>query len=69
MWLWVVLGILVLGVLFFLYLYSTPATVEEPAGSLFPAADELTAVEQELGAVDLEGLDAELGDIEKELAQ
>lgn len=70
-WLWVVLGVAVVVVLALVfYLYYFPAGLEEEI--LPPSAAEEKAVsdlEKELQAESFDDLGAELGDIEKELAQ
>lgn len=69
-WLWVVVvivALVLLAVAFYYYYYGSvplPEGIGTPGG-----ADELSAIERDLGALNLGGLDSELGDIEKELAR
>jgi len=79
-WLWIATLIVVLAGLV-IYFYSGSITspgpdepsVQAPAAGTLPEAGEgdaeANAIEQELNATAIEGLDAELGDIERELAQ
>ena len=72
-WLWVILGAAVLVVLVLaFYLYYAPAGQEDCLGPVSSSAIEEKAVadlEKDLQAESLEGLDAELNDIDLELAQ
>lgn len=71
MWILIVVVALALAVYFYAYRETGAPTsndVNTPAGT--ESADETAALEQELSSgVEIEGLDAELKDIDKELSQ
>lgn len=74
---WIVVALVVIGAGLMVYMLagnqSSVSTTEEPDTP--PSAQEQASVsgaaevEQELEAIEIEGLDAELGDIEKEIFQ
>lgn len=72
-WLWVVLGaVSVIVLVFALYYYYSAyyaPTDYGPIGSVSTEEKDLSAIEGGLQAESLDGLGAELGDIEKELSQ
>lgn len=65
-WVWAVIAVVaIIALLFAVYYYYygyTPAPSDTAEG-----LDSTAAIEQDLQAIDIEGLDVELGDIEKEL--
>lgn len=65
-WAWVVIVIVALSVLIFAVYYYYYGYTPAPSGTA-EGVDSTAAIEQDLQTVDLEGLDAGLGDIEKEL--
>ena len=67
---WWVAGIIaVLVVAAFLVYYLSYAPVETGYYGIFPPSDTTQSIEADLNATDFNNLDAELSDIEKELAQ
>ena len=65
---WVVIIIIVLlAVAFWFYYKSAPVDTGYPAVTAAP--DTVSVIESDLNATDLSGLDSELSDIDKELAQ
>lgn len=69
-WLWIivaVVAVLVLALAWYYYSY-TPAP-SEGVGGAAGTAEDVSDISQELQDAGVEGLDTELGDIEKELAQ
>ena len=71
-WLWIVLGAVSVIVLIFAlyYYYSAYAPTDYgPTGSVSTEEKNLSALEEGLQTESLDGLDAELGDIEKELSK
>jgi len=66
-WPWIVIGLAVIVVLALLYLAS-PVAEEIPTAVRIPSKDNTAMIEKDLNSVQLEGLDAELNDIEKELS-
>lgn len=66
-WAWVVIVVVALLVLLFAVYYYYYGYTPVPSGTAEEGLDSTAAIEQDLQTVDLEGLDAGLGDIEKEL--
>ena len=71
---WVVIVIIILILIAFVLYYLQPGaeTISLPSAGLSPtppAEDSIAAVESDLKGLNLEGLDSELADIDKELAQ
>lgn len=66
-WVWAVIVIVALLVLLFAVYYYYYGYTPVPSGTVEEGLDSTAAIEQDLRAVDLGGLDAELGSIEKEL--
>lgn len=60
--------IVLIAVAFWVY-YSGPSVGPSGAGVPPPAPDSVASVESDLQSLDLPGLDSELADIDKELAQ
>ncbi len=67
-WLWVAVAVVALLVLLFAVYYYYYGYVPLPEGTTGgAAANDVASLERDLNATPIEGLDAELGDIEKEL--
>lgn len=65
--LWILLAVVVLAVLSFAY-YAYYRSMPQPdttGGAI--SVDDTSSLAEELNAIEVEGLDSELGDIEKEL--
>ena len=70
---WVVIVIVVLILVAFTLYYLKPGSISLPGGAVTPPSapvgDSVSSIESDLNAVNLDGLDGELADIDKELAQ
>ena len=66
-WRWIVLiiAVLVAAILYFLWYIGGQVGTENVGESV--GSDETAAIKSDLGTLDLGGLDAEVGDIDKEL--